>query len=176
MGKRGALPGMGGRPRKALMDKILEGNPGKRPLTVIQMPTIEGSKMPEPREYLSAQQKNGGDFFAKDIYKKTWEWLKKRSCENLVTSQILEQYAVSAARWIQCEQAISELGFLVKSLSNGGAIPSPYVSISHSYLKQTNHIWSQIYQIVRENCSEEYEGKAPHDDMMEQLLTKRKAR
>ena len=93
-----------------------------------------------------------------------------------MTSQILEQYSVSAARWIQCEQAISELGFLVKSPSNGGAIPLSYVSVSHSYLKQTNHIWSQIYQIVRENCSEEYEGKAPHDDMMEQLLTKRKAR
>ena len=35
MGKRGPKPGTGGRPKKPLADKITDGNPGKRPLTVI---------------------------------------------------------------------------------------------------------------------------------------------
>ena len=35
MGQRGPKPGSGGRPKKALADKIADGNPGKRPLTVI---------------------------------------------------------------------------------------------------------------------------------------------
>ena len=36
MGKRGPAPGTGGRPRKALQDKILEGNPSKRKIIVLR--------------------------------------------------------------------------------------------------------------------------------------------
>ena len=36
MGKRGPSPGTGGRPSKPLADKIAEGNPGKRPLKVME--------------------------------------------------------------------------------------------------------------------------------------------
>ena len=35
MGQRGPKPGSGGRPKKPIADKIASGNPGKRPLTVI---------------------------------------------------------------------------------------------------------------------------------------------
>lgn len=35
MGQRGPKPGSGGRPKKPIADKIADGNPGKRPLTVI---------------------------------------------------------------------------------------------------------------------------------------------
>ena len=35
MGQRGPKPGSGGRPKKAIADKIQEGNLGGRPLTVI---------------------------------------------------------------------------------------------------------------------------------------------
>ena len=35
MGKRGPKPGSGGRPKKALYDNLTDGNPGKRPLTVL---------------------------------------------------------------------------------------------------------------------------------------------
>ena len=34
--------------------------------------------------------------------------------------------------------------------------------------------WYQIYQIVKENCSVEYGGANPHDDLMERLLSARK--
>ena len=52
MGQRGPKPGSGGRPRKPLSDKILDGNPGKRPLTVIEFNDsavdLEGQVMPKP--------------------------------------------------------------------------------------------------------------------------------
>ena len=35
MGKRGPKPGTGGRPKKALYDNIIDGNPGKRSLQVL---------------------------------------------------------------------------------------------------------------------------------------------
>ena len=43
-----------------------------------------------------------------------------------------------------------------------------------NYLKQVNQCWYQIYQIVKENCSVEYGGANPHDDLMERLLSARK--
>ena len=72
------------------------------------------------------------------------------------------------------EEAISEFGFLAKHPTTGNAIASPYVSMLQQFTKQVNQAWFQIYQIVKENCSVEYGGKNPQDDIMERLLTARK--
>ena len=174
MGKRGPQPGSGGRPKKALADKIAEGNPGKRELTVLKsLPTLEGAEMPQPKSYLSDTQKNGIAFEAKEIYESLWNWLKERGCAQFVSSELIEHYAISAARLIQCEQCISEFGFLAKHPTTGAAITSPYVSIGQNYMKQTNTLWQMIYQIVRENCTTEYKGASPQDDLMERLLSTR---
>ena len=79
---------------------------------------------------------------------------------------------MSAARLIQCEQAISNYGFIAKN-AQGGAIISPYVTAAHDYMKQANRLWDMIYNIVRENCTEEYGGSNPQEDMMEKLLRSR---
>ena len=121
-----------------------------------------------------AAQKNGIDLCAEDVYNELWKWLTERNCEKLVNGQLLEQYAMSVSRWIQCEQCISEYGFLAKHPTTGSAIASPYVMMSQSYMKQINQIWYQIYQVVKENCSVEYGGSTPHDDMMERLLNSRR--
>ena len=165
-----------GRKSKALTDKIAAGNPGNRKLKVIDLPKVtdlEGSDMPEPREYLKASQKNGIPFDAEDIYKETYNWVKERGCERLVSKQLIEQYAMSVSRYIQCEQAVSEYGFLAKHPTTGQACASPYVAMSQSYMKQVNSLWYQIFQVVKENCSEEYKGTTPQEDVMEMLLRKR---
>ncbi len=84
----------------------------------------------------------------------------------LVNNQLLEQYAMSISRWIQCEEAISEFGFLAKHPTTGNAIASPYMAMSQTYMKQVNQVWYQIYQIVKENCSVEYGGRSPQDDLI----------
>ena len=160
-----------GQKKKALADKIVEGNPGKRKITVMEFSdtaSLQGEAMPPPREYLAARQKNGKELLAVEVYERTWTWLNERGCAHLIPAQILEQYAMAISRWIQCEECITEYGFLAKHPTTGNAIPSPYVS------KQANNLWYQIYQVVRENCSTEYKGATPHDDMMEKLLTARR--
>ena len=63
MGARGPKPGTGGRPRKPLADKLLDGNPGKRGIYVLKNYTdLEGVDMPDPREYLLDAQKDGKPF------------------------------------------------------------------------------------------------------------------
>lgn len=176
-GKRGPLPGNGGRPKKALSDKIAEGNPGKRKMTVIEFGgsvDLEGQEMPKPSALLSGTQKDGKTLIAAEIYQKTWDWLAERNCAKFVLPQLLERYAMSCARWIQCEEAVSEFGFLAKHPTTGCAIQSPYVAMSQNFMQQTNRLWCEIYQIVKENCSGEYSGATPQDDLMEKLLSVRR--
>lgn len=177
MGKRGPAPGMGGRPSKPLAEKLLDGNPGKRSLTVIEFKDaaeLEGREMPPPRAMLSAQQKDGKPFAAKEIYEASWLWLKERGCSANVSPQLLERYAMSSARWIQCETAISDYGLLAKHPTTGNAIQSPYVAMAHNYMNQTNRLWGEIIQLVKENCAGDYSGRNPQDDVMERLLTARR--
>ena len=159
-----------GRKPKALEDKITEG----RPALVLEMPDaadLDGEDMPPVKDYMKAAQKNGDKFSAEEIYKETWTWLQQRHCEKIVSPQLIQQYAMSVARWIQCETAISEYGFLAKHPTTGAAIASPYVSMSREYMKQVNSCWYQISQIVRENTQGEYQGASPQDDLMERLLS-----
>ena len=172
---RGGTRAGAGRKSKALVDKIKDGNPGGRKLTVVELPVaanMSGADMPEPSEYLKAKQKNGGEFAAEDIYKETWMWLKERGCEKLVSKQLIEQYAVSVSRIQQCEQAISEYGFLAKHPTTGSACASPYVTMSQQYMKQVTQIWYQIFQVVKENCSSEFNPQ--EEDPMEMLLRARR--
>jgi hypothetical protein len=175
-GHGGARPGSGPK-KKPLAEKITDGNPGKRPLEVVAFPTadLRGEAMPPPREFLAARQKGGGATKAVEIYESTWQWLHERSCDHLIPPQVLETYAQTAARWIQCEEAISEFGFLAKHPTTGAPIQSPFVAISQSFMKQANSQWSQIYQVVRENCAAAFEGRSPQDDVMEALLSARRS-
>jgi hypothetical protein len=174
MGARGPKPGTGGRPRKPLAEKLLDGNPGKRSIYVLKNYTeLEGVDMPDPKEYLKDAQKDGKPFEAESIYNSVYQWLEGRQCAQFVSPELVEHYALSAARLIQCERCISTFGFLAKN-SQGNAITSPYITIAQTYMKQANTLWAMIYTIVRENCSTEYTGSTPQDDIMERLLTARR--
>ena len=89
----GARIGAGAK-KKPLADKIAEGNPGKRKLTVIDFEDkatdLEGQQMPKPSKLLSATQKDGKPLVAEEVYKTTWEWLAERKCATLVSPQLLE--------------------------------------------------------------------------------------
>ena len=166
-----------GQKKKPLADKLLDGNPGKRKLTVIDFSDtadLTGEAMPPPRDFLAARQKNGKELLAAEVYRATWAWLRERGCASLIPAQLLEQYAMAISRWIQCEEAITEYGFLAKHPTTGNAIPSPYVAMSQSFGKQANNLWYQIYQVVKENCASDFKGATPHDDMMERLLSARR--
>ena len=170
---RGGARAGAGRKKKALSEKIAEGNPGHRPLTMIDSSAMEGVDMPPPSDYLSAMQRDGKPLGADLIYIKVFEWLKAINCEKLVSPNMVEQYAICVSRWVQCEEAISKLGFIGKNTKTGAPMQSPFVSISQAYMKQANVIWADISQIVKENCSIEVQFKNPEDDMMESLLRRR---
>lgn len=169
----GARLGAGKKP-KALHQKINEGTADG----ALILPTpveLEGAEVPPVKEYLKAAQKNGKELLAEEVFKETWKWLKKFGCAELVNTQLINQYAMAVARQIQCEEALSEYGFLAKHPTTGNAISSPYVSMLIQFTKQANQAWMQIFQIVKENCTMDF-GGSPHDDMMEKLLASRRGK
>lgn len=173
----GARPGQG-RPRKGVLEKAEAGNPGHRKLEVLDIPEalgtvdLEGIDMPPLKDYMKAEQRNGEKLQAEGIYKEVWIWLKKLGCETLVSSQMIEHYAMAQARYIQCQDAISEFGFLSKHPTTGAAIQSPYVSMAAGFEKQATIAWGQIFQVVKENCTKDFSGPSPNDEM-ERLLRSR---
>ena len=70
-----------------------------------------------------------------------------------------------------------ELGFLAKHPTTGAAIQSPYVAIANTYMTAGEPSMVRDFsQIVRENCTGEYAGSNPQDDVMERLLRARKGK
>ena len=165
----GARPGAG-RPRKPLTDKI---NEGKSAEVMMQPADLVAEEVPPVKDFMKTIQRDGTKLCAEEVYTEVYEWLKARNCEKLVSRQLIEQYAMSVSRWIHCEEVVSHTGYIAKHPTTSAPIASPYVSMSQAYLKQANVCWNQIFTIVRENCSVEFQGN-PQDDLMEKLLQSRR--
>lgn len=173
-GHGGSRPGSG-RKKRPIADKIIEGNRGHEQLTKIELPELEsadihGDDMPPVSEYLKRMTKNTTENLAPQIFTDTWKWLRERKCEHLVKREMIEQYALYIARWLQCEEGINTFGLLAKHPTTNAPIASPYVQMGLNFLKQANVLWGQIFQIVKENCTEPLSGNTPNDDVMERLL------
>lgn len=178
---RGGRRPRAGRKPQALSDKVADGQTAH----VLEFPGVDlggvdhlkaedlcGSDMPRPSAYLSACQKNGKTLGADDIFRETWQWLKVRGCERLVNPRLIESYAQAFARYIQCEEAVSQYGLLGKHPTTGGAIASPFVQMALSFQKQSNLLWYEIFDIVKQNCTTNFNGSA-QEDPMERLLRSR---
>ena len=98
-GHGGARPGAG-RKKKALSEKIMDGNPGKAPLTKLQFDIPPdgpvGEDMPPIAEYLKQVTKNSNQNLAPQIYEDTWKWLHERGCDQYVKKELIEQYATQS--------------------------------------------------------------------------------
>lgn len=166
---RGGLRIGAGKKSKSLDEKILEGKVER----LIANPVINSSKssvdMPEIKKFMMARQRNGEKIQTAKIYEEMWNWLVDRSCEQLIDNQLLEQYAMSVARWQQCEEYISKLGLIGEHPTTGGEMISVYVKMAQDYQRQINQLRYQIYSVVKENSSMEC-SMTTHADGMEMLL------
>ena len=154
-----------GRKKKPLAEKIQDG---QKAMAIPTPMDLQGVEMPNVKEYLSDEQRIG-ELYGNDIYRETWNWLNQWKCTHLVHPQLLEQYSMAMARYIQLERLISEYGFISKHPTTGAPITSPMVSIAHAYSRQANVLWQEIYEIVKENSAQPVTDN-PQNDMMEKLL------
>lgn len=126
----GARPGAG-RKKKPLTERIEAGQKA----TVLKAPEVDALEMPKIKDYFKAEQRMG-ELYAAEVYQETWDWLKERGCATLINPMLLEQYAMSAARWVQLEGINSQYGFISKT-AQGNATASPFVTQALAYPPKT---------------------------------------
>jgi len=157
----GARPGAG-RPRKALGENLLEGNPGKRPIKVLKFqgeeqpkPDKPKSKKPEIPSYLDIVAKEGGDMLpaASEIYKTLSEWIAKAGCTDFVAPNLVEDFALLRRGYLETEYMNKRMGRIA------GGKRSPYVGMAIDYLKASMSVFNTIWNAVARNCEEPLEGK-----------------
>lgn len=163
----GRRPGAG-RPRKPLADKLLDGNPGKQKLKVVDFGGDDSP--PEPPEYLGYYgSKFAGTPDVNDVYRDTVVWLQKTGCLHLVNPSLITDYAIVKSHWYECERFITKNGIVYTP--NGKKIDEiPTVETSMKYFKMADAAWSKIWAIVAQNCEHHFGGENPHSDAMEALL------
>lgn len=180
----GQRPNAGGK-RKDAATKVRDGKKAKvLPVDPAmqegghELPTVDldapdniaGFEMPPVDEWLEESQHDGESWMATEMTKRTYEWLCHYGCQTLVTRQQIYGYAVSAARWVQCQRGISKFGFLAKHPTTGAPIESPYIKMADKFFKAMTAAWYGIYQIVRENSAKELGQETPYEQMMNDLL------
>lgn len=112
---------------------------------------IQPVAMPPVKDFLDMVQKDGSKLCAELIFSQTMLWLKNRGCENAVTEQIVEQYAMTVARWVHLEKKISEYGYIAKHPTTGAPMQSPYVTMSQAYMKQILAIRAEIQALIKDS-------------------------
>ena len=154
MGKRGPRKGTGGRPRKALADRIINGNPGGRPLQKLPAPIDAGGKAIAIPPSLS-------DVGAAAFYD-IIAWLRKYDCIDTVPTFLIEQYCLDRQRWMQLEIQMDRCG-----------VDKTLATVASDYQSQMRRTWNEILSIVNENATERITSSSFEKyDEMEELLTR----
>ena len=112
---------------------------------------IRAVEMPPVKEYLKEIQRDGSELHADEVLNETLEWLQSHGYKDVVSRQVLEQYAFSVARWIHIERLISKYGYIAKHPTTGAPIQSPYVVMAQAYMKQVIAIRGEINLLLKES-------------------------
>lgn len=105
----------------------------------------------KPPKYFTDKQKSEVKLEAKKIFEKTQIWLNNLGVLDKVPQQLIEQYAMTFARWQQAEQMISQYGTLSPHPTTKVGIQSPLVQVSNIYFKDSQTAWYSIWSIAKEN-------------------------
>ena len=115
-----------------------------------QIPELNAVEMPPVQDFLDSVQRDGSDLCAEDIYNQTMGWLRQQGCADAVSQQIVEQYAMSVARWVHLEQMVSKYGYIAKHPTTGAPMQSPYVTMAQAYAKQVIDIRAEINRLIKD--------------------------
>lgn len=114
---------MAGRKPKPTSIKLLNGNPGKRPLNKNE-PQFSGT--PTCPEHL--------DSIAKIEWERISNELISVGLLTAVDRAALAAYCVAWSRWVSAEENVQKFGAVIKSPKSGFPIQNPYVGIANTAL------------------------------------------
>jgi P27 family predicted phage terminase small subunit len=116
---------MRGRKPKPTHLKVLEGNPGRRPLNEREPTPPEG--IPDCPEFL--------DEVAQEEWHRTVKVLDEMGLLSRADRTALVAYCNTYSRWIDAEQKVKQHGAIVKSPAKGFPMKSPYLTVADQALE-----------------------------------------
>jgi P27 family predicted phage terminase small subunit len=111
---------MRGRKPKPSLIKLLDGNPGKRPVNEREPAPIPGT--PDPPEWLDAE--------AKAEWARVVLDLQAMGLLSRADRPAIAAYCTVWSRWVEAEAMVKKFGSIVKSPEKGFPMKSPYLSIA----------------------------------------------
>jgi len=111
---------MRGRKPKPTSIRLLEGNPGRRPLNDREPNAPDG--IPDCPDYL--------DDVAKAEWFRTASVLSEMGLLSRADRTALAAYCVAYARWVEAEAQVKRYGTIVKSPEKGFPMKSPYLTVA----------------------------------------------
>jgi len=156
--------------KKPLAEKIRDGQASRSLDIELDSDRKSTFKVVIPGYMKTQQFEDSPDLLAEKAANEVWNWLKQNNLEWKINPQLVNFYAMSVARWIQCEEMISKNGLLGKHPTTGNETTSPFVSMSREYMRQIQATWYNINRFVQDNAENAPIGKNPNEDMMERLL------
>jgi P27 family predicted phage terminase small subunit len=149
---------MGGRRPKPTHLKLLQGNPGRRPLNAAEpKPPVE---LPPPPDYLN------------DTAKQEWNHLGPQLVKlGLLTSidrSAFAAYCTVYARWVEAEVALRQTGPVVRSPS-GYPMLNPYYTVANQCLSQMRAYLTE-FGMSPSSRSRTSVGESQRNDPLEDFL------
>lgn len=148
-----------GRPPKPTALKVLNGNPGKRPLNKLE---------PKPKPLLP-KCPTWLDPVAKKEWRRVVPELERIGMLTCVDGAALEGYCQSYGRWVAAEQFIQKHGMVFKTPS-GYLQQVPQVSIAQKYLQLVKAFCSEFGLTPCARTRIEVKQPTADDDPMEAIL------
>ncbi len=165
---RGGARARSGPARKSLADRI---NDGQASLSLdLKTEKVKKTKYLPPDFFDDEQADGMPELVAKKVAQEVWNWLEINNLEYKIHKPLVTFYAMSVARWVQCERMISQNGLLGKHPTTGQDTTSAYVSMSREYMRQIQATWYNISHFVDENSENTPIGTNPNEDLMDKLL------
>lgn len=98
---------------------------------------------------VSEQQKDGTTLKTQEIYDEIMKVITKSECQERIPKELIEEYAICTARWIQCEEYSNRLGLIAKSTISQKPLISPYVNAGIIYLNQSIKLRNEINTLIQ---------------------------
>lgn len=147
-----------GRKPKPTAIRLLQGNPGKRPLNTAE--PKPAPKIPSPPDHIKGEAR------------KEWFRISKQLHELGLLTEIdraaLAAYCVAWGRWVEAEEQLTKYGTVIKSPDKGWLVQSPYLSIANRAMDQMAKLLaefgmspssrSRVQSVKAQDMGDEMEG------------------
>jgi P27 family predicted phage terminase small subunit len=161
----GGRSGRSGRKPKPTVLKVLQGNPGKRPLNPHE-PRPE-PKLPQAPAHLSED--------AKKEWRRLGRQLLRMGLMTEIDRPALALYCQAWGRWLEAEDALKRYGVMVKS-SAGFPVQSPYLAVANKAMEQMRSLLSEFGMSPASRTKVTAVEGPQEVDEFEALLRRRQAR